>query len=285
MYEQLGFLESDEIVKVVVQNDIFDLFTTRKICFRFDLATAEFLQDISFDVEGLGDSLTDVKYFEAEDIYLIQSSENFIIGDFVYGFRLIEESILAMDIKDDLLAFATTKGLAFYRYPELNSQKLLELKEINDICFINENRELFITTQHDNFLLNHNLMELKTVPKLSHNYKELRYKNDFIIGIQENCIDFIEEDTLEVSIDYPQLCLENEIVTSVKLCDDEVYVILGGSLGTVEIFNVQTNERFHKGKLVDGCAIETIHMDMEYQTVLVYTKERGIEMHPFVDFV
>jgi hypothetical protein len=37
--------------------------------------------------------------------------------------------------------------------------------------------------------------------------------------------------------------------------------------------------------MVAGCAILTIHMDMEYQSVLIYTKEKGIEIHPFVDFI
>ena len=285
MKEQLRFLESEEIVKVVVQNDIFDVFTARKICFRFDLATAELLREIPFDVEGLGDTLTDIKYFERQDAYLIQSSENFIIGDFVYGFRLIDEKISAMDIKNEYLAFATKEGLTLYRYPELLPMTTVKLERINDICFVNEDRELFIVTDHGNFLLNHISMDLKPLPQLSHRYRELRYKNDFIIGIKEDSIDFIEEDTLEVSIDYPEMSIPDEVLTAVRLCDDELYVILGGSLGGVEIFNVETNTLFYKGKMVDGCAIETIHMDMEYQSVLIYTKKKGIEIHPFVDFV
>lgn len=285
MNEQLIFLESEEIVKVVVQNDIFDVFTARKICFRFDLATAKLLREISFDDTEVGDILTDIKYFEAQDTYLIQSSENFILGDFVYGFRMIEAVISAMDIKDDSLAFVTKEGLELYAYPDLTAGKSLALKGIHDICFINEDRELFIVTEDGNFLLELNMMALKSLLQLQDYYKELRYKDDFIIGIKKDCIDFIEEDTLEVSTDYAQMSIPNETVTAVKLCDDEVYVILGGSLGGVEIFNVETNTLFYKGKMADGCAIETIHMDMEYQLVLIYTKEKGIEMHPFVDFI
>ena len=285
MDDKLQFLEKEKIVKVVVQNDIFDVFTSRKVCLRFDLATSELLREIPFDEKGFGDNITNIKYYEQKDAYLLTSKKNFLIGDFVYGLRLIEKSINCLDINKESMAFATTTGVEIYTYPELIPLMQLELEAINDLCFINDDRELFIVTSHGNFVLKIESMLLKPLSKLPNIYRELRYKNDFIIGIKEDSIDFIEEDILEVSTDYPQMEIPNEVLTSVRLCDDEVYVILGGSLGGVEIFNLETNELFYKGKLVDGCAIETIHMDMEYQSVLIYTKEKGIEIHPFVEFV
>ena len=285
MDDKLQFLENEEIVKVVVQNDVFDVFTRRKVCLRFDLATSELLREISFDVQGFGDEITQVQYFEKQDSYLIISSKNFLIGDFVYGLKLIDEIITTLDIKKDHLAFATKDRVVLYHYPELTEQARVSLSDINDICFVNEDREIFVVTQKGNYIIESNSMELRVLKELPSIYRELRYKNDFIIGIKEHSIDFIEEDILEVSLEYHQMSIPDELLTAVKLCDDEVYVILGGSLGGVEIFNIETNELFFKGKLVDGCSIETIHMDMEYQSVLIYTKEKGIEIHPFVDFV
>lgn len=285
MDNTLKFLEKENIVKVVVQNDIFDVFTATKVCLRFDLATSKLLREISFDKEGFGESITNVKYYEQKDAYVISSTKNFLIGDFVYGFRLIEKSMTCLDIRKESMACATDAGLEIYTYPELISLLQLNLEGIYDLCFVNDDRELFIVTKHGNFVLKIESMLLKPLEKLPNTYRKLRYKNDFIIGIKEDSIDFIEEDILEVSNDYPKMEIPNETLTAVKLCDDEAYVIMGGSLGSVEIFNVQTHELFYKGKMVDGCAIETIYMDMEYQLVLIYTKEKGIELHPFVEFV
>lgn len=273
------------IIKVIIQNDVFDVFTDTNICYRFDLATAELLREISFDVEELGEKIVDIQYFERVDQYVILTTKNFAIGDFVYGFRVIEAVTKVVDIRKNLLAYGSDDGITVLDYPQLSFKKQIKVQELRAFCFVDEDTDIFITTDRKNYRLSCATLELETLTNLNYPYKELRYKNDYIIGIKEHGIDFIEEDILEVSSDYPCLHQLDRTLTAVKLCDDEIFIIVGGSKGGVEIFNTHTNEEFFKGIIVPECSIEAIHMDMEYQAVLIYTKEQGVEIYPFVDFI
>ncbi len=283
--EDLSRIKYEDVVKVIVQNDIFDVFTQSKICFRFDLATATLLREIDVAVEGMGDVIRDVIYFEDVDNYVIITDKAFAVGDFVYGLRLIDEVIHTIDIRDNYLAFATHEGIGIYTFPDLKHQKSILLQGIKSFCFVNEDREIVVVTDEGNYIMASETLIMQPLKSLPTAYNELRYKKDYILGIKKNGIDFIEEDLLAVSSEYPSIQLPDKKITAVKLCDDDIYIIVGGSEGGVEIFNLETNELFYKGSMVPGCAIQTIHMDMEYQLVLIYTKEKGIELHPFVDFV
>jgi hypothetical protein len=284
MQKHLETLDKESIVKVVVQNDVFDIFTNAKVCYRCDLATGGLLREIDFDIDGLGDVIIDVKYFERKDIYVISSSENFAVGDFVYGFTIIPHKTHFVDIRADYLAFATEKSIEICSYPSLEEIHSLEIDDVLTFCFVNEDREMLIVCKERNYLLTCESMILDIVETLPYPYKELRYKSDYLIGIKEYGIDFIEEDLLEVSQDYPSMELTQKL-SALRLCENENYIILGGDKGEVAIFNIQTDEVFYQGIIDDNERIETINMDMDYQSVLMYTKRDGVVIHPFVDFV